>query len=157
MYRTTKQIMFGALLAAVAASPILPVQTEGLVKYVPIRELVKNSANYNKQEICVDGFIHCGFEDTALYPSDTEPFPTGAIWITSPKNLRKELSKSVLCNAPLASNPAGKSRSAGHLTHQFVMVSGVFHSDAHGHKGGFIGEISVLKMPIPAVAPSSGS
>jgi hypothetical protein len=91
---------------------------------VSLQDVLKNPGEYNGKLIETRGFLLQGYENSGLYTSEKWQRTKG-IWITPSaelNTLRRE------------------------VTHRYVVLTGVFNANDHGHLGTFKGTLTVKKF-----------
>lgn len=99
-------------------------------------QLISNPKLYHNKKIQISGYLHCRFEDNALYMSKNDAdylISENAAWVSFD-------SKSSLEPLEDTSNV-----SVPYFDSKYVTITGVFNCKDNGHMGMFIGKITKIE------------
>lgn len=112
---------------------------------VSMVELLSNPERYHGKRVLVQGYLHVGFEDSALYFSKEQAdygLTKDALWV----NYKNDLSLTSMNSAKKGSKP-----DIHYFNCKHVILIGIFNKDKMGHLSLFSGTLedvdSVSEMP----------
>jgi hypothetical protein len=100
---------------------------------LPVSQIINKPSAYHGKQIMVRGFLLQEFENSALY-SGQQWRRTKGIWVTPSAEMSKQ---------------------RGKLNRHYVLLSGTFNANDHGHLGQFKGTLTVSAFELsPDGAPT---